>query len=133
MCGTCRCPPGGWLRARFCARWHLTRPCRGSVDLTTRRQRSIGQPAETTLSGPLATTEGGIVEGTDHDGYKRFLGVPYSKDPVGPLRFRAPVPAEPWAGVRQATAFGPRSPQSPSFLEDSLSGGRPLPTSEQDA
>ncbi|WP_076997790.1 carboxylesterase/lipase family protein [Variovorax sp. KK3] len=35
-----------------------------------------------------------------------WKGVPFAKPPVGPLRWRAPMPPEPWSGVRQATAFG---------------------------
>jgi para-nitrobenzyl esterase len=43
---------------------------------------------------------------------RAFHGVPYAADPVGPLRFRAPQPAKPWGGVRDASAFGPSSMQS---------------------
>lgn len=32
-----------------------------------------------------------------------FHGVPYAKPPVGQLRFRRPVPVEPWHGVLDAT------------------------------
>jgi len=35
---------------------------------------------------------------------------------VGELRFRAPQPASPWAGVRDALRFGASAPQNPSFL-----------------
>lgn len=45
----------------------------------------------------------GRVRGTDLGGVVRFLGIPYAEDPVGALRFAAPVRREPWSGVRDAT------------------------------
>ena len=39
-------------------------------------------------------------------GGAQFLGIPYAEPPVGPLRWRAPVPKKPWTGVREANAFG---------------------------
>ncbi|HEX6393589.1 MAG TPA: carboxylesterase family protein [Acidimicrobiales bacterium] len=41
----------------------------------------------------------------------RFLGVPYAQPPTGPRRFRAPVPAHRWEGVRTALDYGPSCPQ----------------------
>ncbi|EGI59490.1 Acetylcholinesterase [Acromyrmex echinatior] len=32
-----------------------------------------------------------------------FYGVPFAKPPVGPLRFRKPLPIEPWHGILNAT------------------------------
>lgn len=48
----------------------------------------------------------GTVAGISRDGYFEFLGIPYAKPPVGALRWRAPVPMEPWEGVYQADHFG---------------------------
>jgi para-nitrobenzyl esterase len=35
-----------------------------------------------------------------------WLGIPYAQPPVGPLRWKAPRPPEPWSGVREALAAG---------------------------
>lgn len=32
-----------------------------------------------------------------------YLGVPYAKPPLGPLRFKKPIPLEPWNGTFYAT------------------------------
>lgn len=49
------------------------------------------------------TVSTGRVRGTDLGDVVRFLGIPYAEDPVGDLRFTAPVPRAPWAGVRDCT------------------------------
>ncbi|KAM8799200.1 fatty acyl-CoA hydrolase precursor, medium chain-like [Eudromia elegans] len=36
-----------------------------------------------------------------------FLGLPFAKPPVGPLRFSEPQLPEPWEGVRNATSYPP--------------------------
>ncbi len=54
----------------------------------------------------------GLLAGMEEKDCVRYLGVPYAKPPVGSLRFEAPQPAEPWEGVREAFAPGPRCPQT---------------------
>ena len=78
---------------------------------------------------PIANTAQGQVEGSERDGVLRFAGIPFAKPPVGDLRFRPPQPADPWDGVRPATAFGDTCMQSASPI-DALFGGQPEPTSE---
>ena len=58
-----------------------------------------------------ATISTGIVEGFTADGVHRWRSIPYAKPPVGPLRLRAPEPAEPWPGVRYCHGFGYCAPQ----------------------
>ncbi|MFD6281747.1 carboxylesterase/lipase family protein [Streptomyces sp. NPDC060209] len=55
----------------------------------------------------------GWVSGTAEDGIARFLGMPYGRAPIGELRFAAPVPPEPWQGVRTADTFGATPPKPP--------------------
>ncbi|MEV6247444.1 carboxylesterase family protein [Streptomyces sp. NPDC051742] len=62
---------------------------------------------------PEVGTRSGVLRGVLEDGVAAFLGVPYAQAPVGPLRFRAPEPAGPWDGVREAGAFGPTAPKRP--------------------
>ncbi|MFI9114010.1 carboxylesterase/lipase family protein [Streptomyces venezuelae] len=40
------------------------------------------------------------------------LGIPYAAPPFGANRFREPLPAAVWSGVRDGTEFGPVAPQS---------------------
>jgi len=54
-----------------------------------------------------ATIQSGRLEGLNIGGIHTFLGIPYAKPPIGPLRWRAPEPPEPWEGVRSAKRFGP--------------------------
>jgi para-nitrobenzyl esterase len=61
---------------------------------------------------PRARTAAGAVRGRWEDGVAVFRGIPFARPPVGGLRFAAPRPPQPWAGTRQAAAFGPPPPQS---------------------
>src|SRR5271165_6999754 len=58
-------------------------------------------------------TADGVLEGVvSPDGKVRtFKGIPYAAPPVGPLRWKAPQPVSPWAGVRKAVEYPPRAMQ----------------------
>lgn len=73
------------------------------------------------LNNETAQVDSGVLSGVaSTDGMVRaFKGVPYAKPPVGNLRWRPPLPLEPWNGVRPAHAFGARCLQ-PSRLTTSI-------------
>lgn len=50
----------------------------------------------------VVNTKQGKLRGYIYDGIKIFKGIPYAKAE----RFHAPVPAEPWEGVMDATSYG---------------------------
>jgi para-nitrobenzyl esterase len=64
---------------------------------------SAQAPTAAVGSGQLA----GVVDGPA----AVFRGIPYATPPVGPLRWAPPRPAAAWAGVRDASRFGPICPQ----------------------
>jgi len=77
---------------------------------------SAVQPAGHATASPGAATTGaplgvvalheGRVSGVESGGVSAYLGIPYAAPPVGALRWRPPLPAKPWAGVRACTQYG---------------------------
>ncbi len=56
---------------------------------------------------PVVTTTAGQLRGMARTGGgAQFFGIPYAEPPVGDLRWREPVPARSWSGVREAVKFG---------------------------
>ena len=53
-------------------------------------------------SATVAKTSEGNVHGSVLDGVASWKGIPFAAPPLGQLRWRAPQPAMPWAGVRDA-------------------------------
>jgi para-nitrobenzyl esterase len=56
-------------------------------------------------------THSGRLRGNAHGGVYAFKGVPYGAATGPERRFLPPEPAEPWTGVRDATAYGSSCPQ----------------------
>ena len=77
------------------------------------------------MSGTVAETMTGLVEGSADAGVVVFRGIPFARPPLGPLRFRPPQPPTPWAGTRDASRPGPIAVQHPSPLETVFSDERP--------
>jgi para-nitrobenzyl esterase len=66
-----------------------------------------------TQSTPITIrTANGALRGEQFGEVLQFRGVPFAEPPVGPLRFRAPVPVKPWTGERDATRFAASPMQS---------------------
>ena len=69
---------------------------------------ALAQPPACTSEGPdVVCTDRGIVEGHT----LAFKGIPYAQPPVGPLRWKAPLPAANWEGVRDGGRYGAMCPQ----------------------
>jgi para-nitrobenzyl esterase len=78
----------------------------------------------------VVETAYGKVRGTEiADGVLAWRGVPYAAPPVGELRLRPPAPPPPWAGVRDALAYGNRSLQPDLVAEPQ---GPPAPPADED-
>lgn len=63
-------------------------------------------------SSPRVKVEEGLLEGSLEGGLRVFRGVPFAQPPVGPLRFRPPLPPRAWSDVRPATKNAPAAMQS---------------------
>lgn len=73
-----------------------------------------GSPSSSGEGGAVVRTDRGLIRGVSHGAYTTFDGVPYAAPPTGALRWRAPVPAAAWRGVRDATAPGRPCVQMPA-------------------
>ena len=62
--------------------------------------------ASAAIAAPVVQTHDGAVRGASDGPVFVYRGLPFAAPPVGPLRWRAPEPATPWQGVRDATHFG---------------------------
>ncbi len=76
----------------------------------------------------MVHTSRGALRGTARAEGMLFGAIPYAAPPVDELRYRAPQPAAPWEGVRDASALGRALPQParelPGLFSPPLLGGR---------
>lgn len=92
-----------------------------------------GEPIMSSMSqvasAPVVKTAAGQLEGTAEGGLNVFKGIPYAAPPVGALRWKPPVPAPAWQGIREAKAFGPACWQPKPKLS-TIYETKPMPMSE---
>ncbi|XP_045769188.1 juvenile hormone esterase-like [Maniola jurtina] len=62
--------------------------------------------------------EGDVVWNRYGSPYYSFKGIPYAEPPVGDLRFKAPIPKSPWAGVRNAKEHAPKCYQPQLYAKE---------------
>ncbi len=80
---------------------------------------ACGGPKENLSQEALIKTPLGDIQGvtTKTEGLYNFKGIPYAQAPIGDLRWRAPLPALPWEGLKKADKFSAICMQ-PSGTED---------------
>lgn len=112
--------PLAWVLCAWCL-WLLPQPSHSAITAAADSRQTI-----------LALAQGRLAGRTDMHGVRSFKGIPYAEPPVGRGRWRPPVAAQGWTGVRDASDFGasclepPWPPQSiyadnpPKFSEDCL-------------
>ena len=77
-------------------------------------------------TSPIRSTHSGQVQGRlihvkdTKAGVHTFLGIPFAKPPVGPLRFAPPEAPEPWSGVRDGTSQPAICPQNVTMNMEGL-------------
>ena len=82
------------------------------------------------VDAPLVKTVEGILRGVYSDDGKTiavFRGIPYAEPPIGDNRWRAPKPANPWSGARDAVDFS-----SNCFQTNSVQGWAGLTRAESE-
>jgi para-nitrobenzyl esterase len=67
----------------------------------------------------IVRTDSGLVEGKSDSSVTVFRGLPFSRPPVGRLRWRVPEPPAAWPGVREASTFSPRCAQTGAYPPES--------------
>src|SRR3954449_2976085 len=79
-------------------------------------------PANSAQSNPVVSVDTGQLRGgLTPEGVAFFKNIPFAQPPVGALRWRDPLPAKAWPGLREAPACGPMCKQA---------GNKQLPHSE---
>jgi para-nitrobenzyl esterase len=85
---------------------------------------------EGAMTDTIVQTHTGSLRGAADGDVLIFRGIPFAAPPVGPRRFRPPEPAVAWAGVRDATRFGPAAIQGANPFADIIPIAVPEPSED---
>jgi len=88
-----------------------------------------GAAISATLKPPVVKAPAGQVQGVNDGSIRVFKGIPFAEPPVGPLRWRPPVPKAPLKRTFDASSFGPACFQPVSKM-DNIYANNPWPMSE---
>jgi para-nitrobenzyl esterase len=78
----------------------------------------------------VVKTEAGYVSGIQQDGLRVYHSIPFAAPPTGDLRWRPPVPLQPWDGVKETKQYSATCPQPVTADKAPSSGSPPLNMSE---
>ena len=78
--------------------------------------------AQVNCTAPVSTVSGQVRGITEANGTCAWKGIPFAAPPVGDLRWKAPLPAPAWSGVREADKFGHRCMQKGMGAAEYLEG-----------
>ncbi len=82
--------------------------------------RALAAPTTITVHTPS-----GALRGEQSAGVNVFRGVPFAEPPVGPLRFRPPIPVKPWNIESKPTESKPGERDATRFAASAMQTGEP--------
>jgi para-nitrobenzyl esterase len=105
----------------------------GAAAQSTSKSKAACGAGKVTCSdaGTVVETSAGKVRGFRRNGIYAFKGVPYGASTADARRFMPPAAPEPWAGIRNALAYGRICPQEDSAHFDT--DGKNLANHDEDA